>query len=90
MVVVVMVQVTGVFPPGRRRRVMEGIHYQCDKADPLKDLTRVSSFGGRLFHPVIVRKRSRYFSVLGQKCNKMHPPLLRQGKINDASIRVGE
>ena len=42
-----MVRVTGVFPPGhRRRRVMEDIHYQCDKADPLSDLTRVSSQGG--------------------------------------------
>ena len=41
-----MVRVTGVFPPGRRRRVMEDIHYQCDKADPLSDLTRVSSLGG--------------------------------------------
>ena len=41
-----MVRVTGVFPPGRRRRVMEDIHYQCDKADPLSDLTRVSSLWG--------------------------------------------
>lgn len=84
--VVVVVTVTGVFPPGR---VIEGIHYHCDKADPLKDLTRVSSLDS--CPDKSGRNRGLSYSsedTFLRNCTKMqlfiiHPRSSGRAKIND-------
>ena len=68
---------------------MGGIHYKCDKADPLKDLTRVSSFvSAAVCFIQWLRERevdiSAYLRKMATMCI-LHSSA-RRGKINYASM----